>query len=356
MFQHFRLAAPPPHLQNHVPAPSTDSSSVQQFQTSNVNDTFPTTSLSVGPGATRTSRAPYGSGDDDTYTLVFPNLDAFMEWKEKEEETNVVEFVKGDTHGSKAVPPRFKEHTKLVCARHSRNGRKKYVKKHPERVRKVPSRKIEGIGCGASISYKTYFDTDEIRACYLQQHTHEIGAANLPFTRRGRKLAVQEQGRKGKKAAAAAAVAAALSAAGPSAVESDSEPSTSAHHAPPTQAIAMLAPLPGVGFASAQWPPPQPGAPGPGVSHDRWNNMATLFESIRAHARTYEYPLPSVAALETVLIRLYLESPVALNAQGAIATAAHAIQTPAPVDPNIQPDLEDADADADAASDSGDEE
>lgn len=48
----------------------------------------------------------------------------------------------GDTHGSKADPPRFKDHTKLVCARHSRSGRKKYVKKHPDRVRKVPSRKV----------------------------------------------------------------------------------------------------------------------------------------------------------------------------------------------------------------------
>lgn len=48
----------------------------------------------------------------------------------------------GDTHGSKADPPRFKDHTKLLCARHSRSGRKKYVKKHPERVRKVPSRKV----------------------------------------------------------------------------------------------------------------------------------------------------------------------------------------------------------------------
>lgn len=56
----------------------------------------------------------------------------------------MVEFVKGDTHGSKAIPPRFREHTKLVCARHSRSGRKKYVKKHPDRVRKVPSRKVSG--------------------------------------------------------------------------------------------------------------------------------------------------------------------------------------------------------------------
>src|SRR5258708_35230618 len=48
-------------------------------------------------------------------------------------------------HQSKAVPPRFKEHTKLVCARHVRAGRKKYIKKHPERQRKVPSRKVGDI-------------------------------------------------------------------------------------------------------------------------------------------------------------------------------------------------------------------
>ena len=106
------------------------------------------------------SKQPYGSGDtDDGYTLLFPNIAAFQAWRESEEEQNMVEFVKvcpppfrrvqsplivlqGDTHGSKAVPPRFKDHTKLVCARHSRSGRKKYVKKHPERVRKVPSRKV----------------------------------------------------------------------------------------------------------------------------------------------------------------------------------------------------------------------
>lgn len=74
--------------------------------------------------------------------MLFPTMEAFEQWRFKEEEEKMVEFVKGDTHGSKAVPPRFKDHVKLVCARHSRSGRKKYVKKFPERVRKVPSRKV----------------------------------------------------------------------------------------------------------------------------------------------------------------------------------------------------------------------
>jgi hypothetical protein len=46
------------------------------------------------------------------------------------------------------------------------------------------------------------------------------------------------------------------------------------------------------------------------ASQERWDRMSVLFESIRTHARTYEYPGPSVVALESVLIRLYLESPV----------------------------------------------
>lgn len=88
-------------------------------------------------------KGPYGSGDaEDGYTLLFENMEAFQAWRQREEEEKMVEFVKGDTHGSKAVPPRFKDHTKLVCARHSRSGRKKYVKKFPDRVRKVPSRKV----------------------------------------------------------------------------------------------------------------------------------------------------------------------------------------------------------------------
>jgi len=47
--------------------------------------------------------------------------------------------------------------------------------------------------------------------------------------------------------------------------------------------------------------------------HDRWERMSVLFHSIRDHARGFEYPMSSVAALESVLIRLYLESPVAVG-------------------------------------------
>jgi len=278
----------PPHLMQNQHQPNPQG---PQFQT-------PATSTSP---AGSTSRAPYGSGDhDDGYSLVFPSLAAFHAWREQEEDTQMVEFVKGDTHGSKAVPPRFKDHTKLVCARHSRSGRKKYVKKHPERIRKVPSRKIEGQGCSASISFKTYFDTEEVRANYNSHHSHEVGLANFPFTRKGRKVALQQEKSHSKRNKMTSSVT-------PSPMAGSSSVS-----APPIYTLPHPFPNPN---GQNQFTQPQFGyhpqqQASLAASQERWDRMSVLFESIRAHGRAYEYPGPSVAALESVLIRLYLESPV----------------------------------------------
>jgi hypothetical protein len=65
--------------------------------------------------------------------------------------------------------------------------------------------------------------------------------------------------------------------------------------------------------------------------------MATLFEAVRGHARAFEYPMASVAALETVLIRLYLESPVTMGSQ--VMQQQNGMRIEPAHDPNIQPDL-----------------
>ncbi|KAF8594800.1 hypothetical protein BDV93DRAFT_130007 [Ceratobasidium sp. AG-I] len=139
------------------------------------------------PGERPAPKLFVSNDPDDGYNLTFPCLADFETWRQQEEDTHTIEFIKGDTHGSRTNPPRFKEHVKLVCARHTRRGRKQYVKKHPERTRKTPSRKIDGVGCPASICYKTYVDTDVVRAMYNQEHSHPTGLANLPFTRKGQR-------------------------------------------------------------------------------------------------------------------------------------------------------------------------
>ena len=156
-FQNFRLAPPgPPHTFSDLDTPPhsalsgpSSSSLSPPFVPLSGESSARVQSPSAPPGggggafADAARKGLYGSGDaDDRYTLVFASLDAFEAWRRREEDEKMVEFVKGDTHASKAVPPRFKEHTKLVCGRHSRGGRKKYVKKYPDRVRKVPSRKV----------------------------------------------------------------------------------------------------------------------------------------------------------------------------------------------------------------------
>ncbi|KAJ6503306.1 hypothetical protein C8R47DRAFT_969284 [Mycena vitilis] len=336
-FQHFRLSEAVTPLPAHLQP---------QVATVNTNNTFPTNNVAVGQ--TSSTKAPYGSGDtDDGYTLHFPSLDDFLEWRNKEEETQMVEFVKGDTHQSKAVPPRFKDHTKLVCARHSRSGRKKYVKKHPERVRKVPSRKLDGEGCSASISFKTYYDTEEVRAC-----CRSFFGPHVDRRVERRKAAVQqEKSRKQPKLTHPSSVSS-PSGSQPPPVASTSRAQTTEQF---STAVSMIAPLPA---AQAMFPQPTtyqygvsavaPSAT-PSLSHDRWENMATLFESVRGHARTFEYPTASVAALETVLIRLYLESPVTM--------AAHAMAPPlsAAPDPNIQPNLGESSSSASAQGSADDE-
>ncbi|KAG6380998.1 hypothetical protein JVT61DRAFT_5393 [Boletus reticuloceps] len=298
------------------------------------------------------TRPPYGSGDtDDGYTLVFSNLAAFQEWRTREEETQIVEFVKGDTHGSKAVPPRFKDHTKLVCARHSRSGRKKYVKKHPERLRKVPSRKVsvradtvlltyvthrkkklDGQGCQASISYKTYFDTEEVRVCYVAEHSHPIGLANLPFTRRGRRAAVEAEKAKSKRNAQAVVPAATEASTSSSAVVAAQTPQPHVTAFPSNAPVAHLPhPFPHYpGQPGVNAPYPQM-VPTTSAQNEQWERMTVLFNSVREHARAYDYPAPSVVALETVLVRLYLESPMGMMGGpglGALGTSMHGIIPP----------------------------
>ena len=180
----------------------------------------------------------------------------------------------------------------------------------------------------------------------ISQHSHEIGLANLPYTRRGRKAAVQQEKDRGRK----------------SVVTSDAEHQTMASSstgplsmgaAPPpsnhsvssfTSAVSMLAPLPGQTFPQPQpQTAPQPYgyppsglqyAPPTALPHERWDNMATLFQTIREHARVFEYPAASVAALETIVIRLYLESPMGVT-QNMIPVPQNGIRGQPPPPPHM---------------------
>lgn len=87
--------------------------------------------------------------------------------------------------------------------------------------------------------------------------------------------------------------------------------------------------------------------PAPSAQNEQWERMSVLFNSIRDNARAYDYPTPSVVALESVLIRLYLESPMGMMG-GPLGTGMHGIipppqqqqgQTSQPHDSHAQPTM-----------------
>jgi hypothetical protein len=149
----------------------------------------------------------------------------------------------------------------------------------------------------------------------MSHHSHEIGLANLPFTRRGRKAAVQQEKDRSKRAFRQSEM-------------QDSSISNANDSGGPSNAtfsstLSMIAPLPGT--LPQQQPFAQSYAPPLHAQHDltgqdRWDRMATLWHAIRDHARTFEYPGASVAALESVLIRMFLESPIPMVQQQVQAT------------------------------------
>lgn len=176
----------------------------------------------------------------------------------------------------------------------------------------------------AFVSHRPHVD-----ALDISQHSHEIGLANLPFTRRGRKAAVQQEKERGRNRSVTTTdqdQQMASSSDPPPAL--GAQPSNQQSVSSFSSAVSMLAPLPGQTYSNPQpyafqpamhtYPPVQP----PQQTHpqERWDNMATLFQTVRDHARAFEYPPASVAALETVLIRLYLESPMGLSPQQTIGS------------------------------------
>jgi hypothetical protein len=182
----------------------------------------------------------------------------------------------------------------------------------------------------------------------ISQHSHDVGLANLPYTRRGRKAAVQQEkdrGRKSVPASDAEHQAMASSSTGPLSmgVQPQSNHSVSSF----SSAVSMLAPLPGQTFPQSQatpqpynypsglqYAPPVQAAPT--LPNERWDNMATLFQTIREHARVFEYPAASVAALETIVIRLYLESPMGVT-QSMAPMNQNGIRGPLPPSNHMHP-------------------
>ena len=109
--------------------------------------------------------------------MEWGSLTEFDVWRQEEELAYSIELI-GSTvkRGNKL----WLEKRLYVCSRQLSGGRSRYQIKHPERRRKVNSKKS---GCDCRIVIKCYHHTPTILGRYEKEHDHEIGLANLAYTR-----------------------------------------------------------------------------------------------------------------------------------------------------------------------------
>jgi len=113
---------------------------------------------------------------ENGYILKWANLAKFELWRQEEEHIYSIELIASST---KAQGHLWSQHQLFVCGQEwSRGGM--YTKKHPDWERKIETKKL---GCHCQVVIKSYPHTPTILGCYLAEHNHEIGSANIAYTR-----------------------------------------------------------------------------------------------------------------------------------------------------------------------------
>ena len=110
------------------------------------------------------------------FNLEWANLAEFEMWRQVEECASSIELIASSTR----TGVHYSRSQRFVCRRQYSGGQREYQKKHPARKRKIWNRKS---GCRCHVLIKFYPHTPTILGRYIAEHDHEIGEANIAFTR-----------------------------------------------------------------------------------------------------------------------------------------------------------------------------
>jgi hypothetical protein len=114
------------------------------------------------------------------YPMEWAGPAEFEVWRQEEELAYSIKLIPSNTvHGGKLWTLKWT----YVCSHQPSGGPKKYQKKFPDRQWKIESKKT---GCQCRIVIKSYPHTSAILGCYMSEHDHEIGLANIAYTRMSR--------------------------------------------------------------------------------------------------------------------------------------------------------------------------
>lgn len=126
------------------------------------------------------------TGDYDTdavkwCTLSWNSAQDMQMWLKHEQESSFVELRLKERKVNVLAEPRgWKEKYYYVCARQGTGGDKLYVKKFPDRDRKIPTKRT---GCNCSLQVRYYPNTSRVLGKYVTNHSHPIGSENARYTR-----------------------------------------------------------------------------------------------------------------------------------------------------------------------------
>jgi hypothetical protein len=104
------------------------------------------------------------------------NLAEFDSWRRQEELAYSIELIISQT----LVGRLYTQKRTYICSCQQTGGERNYQKKFPDRKRKIESKKT---GCSCHIMIKLYPHTSTILGRYEADHDHEIGLANIAYTR-----------------------------------------------------------------------------------------------------------------------------------------------------------------------------
>jgi hypothetical protein len=126
------------------------------------------------------------------YGLEWGNLAEFEAWLRKEELDHTVQFNLARTANGSDI---WTQRRTYKCARAPSGGPTGYEKKN-DWHRKIDSKKT---GCGSCVVIKIYPHTQTILGRYHEEHDHEIGLPNVPYTRLSHQAREQAKNMLGQK-------------------------------------------------------------------------------------------------------------------------------------------------------------
>jgi hypothetical protein len=110
------------------------------------------------------------------YVHKWANLAEFDVWRRQEELAYSIDLVISKTLAGRL----YTQKRTYVCSRQQTGGERNYQRKFPDRKRKIESKKT---GCSCQITIKLYPHTRIVLGRYDSDHDHEIGLANIAYTR-----------------------------------------------------------------------------------------------------------------------------------------------------------------------------